>query len=235
MAPPKKRKPNLETRKAKEQRKPSAAKVADRPFDGISRITDCRARITEQSKPPNAAKIADNLIALSLESAASFQLHPSTKFLCEEFVKVQKRREADALNPKDLIGSTKLPVGLVPDVLVTEVSLAFLEGALKYGRYNWRAAGVRSSIYHDALRRHVMKWWNGEDRDAKTRVKHLANAGACIAILLDAELQGKLTDDRPVAQPGLSNRIDEQVTIIKHLRELFKDHNPKQYTIADSP
>jgi hypothetical protein len=141
---------------------------------------------------------------------------------------------ADPLNPKDLIGATKLPLGLVPDVLVTEVSLAFLEGALKYGRYNWRAAGVRASIYHDALMRHIFKWWNGEERDATTRVRHLANAGACIAILLDAELQGKLIDDRPIAQPGLSARIDEAMAIIKHLQELFKDHNPKQYTIMDA-
>lgn len=136
-------------------------------------------------------------------------------------------------NPKDAIGSGKLPLELVPDILEVEVATAFLEGALKYGRFNWRVAGVRSSIYYAAMKRHMKKWWNGQDADPKTRVRHLASIGACVAILLDAELQGKLTDDRPPRQ-ALDVRIDEHEELVKHLKGLFKDHNPKQYTIADS-
>lgn len=136
-------------------------------------------------------------------------------------------------NPKDVIGSSKLPLELVPGILIVEASTAFFEGAKKYGRYNWRVAGVRSSIYAAALLRHVSKWWNGEDADPITRVKHLANAVACIGILLDAELSGNLTDDRPPAQPQLAERIDELKDVIAHLKELFKDHNPKQYTIDE--
>jgi hypothetical protein len=137
-------------------------------------------------------------------------------------------------NPKDVIGSSKLPLELVPDILMVEASTAFFEGAKKYGRYNWRVSGVRSSIYSAALLRHVFKWWNGEDADPTTRVKHLANAAACIGILLDAELSGDLTDDRPPAQPQLAERIDELKDVIAHLKELFKDHDPKQYTIDDT-
>ncbi len=136
-------------------------------------------------------------------------------------------------NPKDSVGSAKLMLGLVPDTIQAHVALAFLEGALKYGRYNWRIAGVRASIYNDALERHRMKWWNGETRDKTTRVRHLANIIACAGILLDAELCGKLEDDRPPAAP-IGDFIDkEAVEISAHLRELFKDHAPKQYTIAD--
>jgi hypothetical protein len=137
-------------------------------------------------------------------------------------------------NPKDIIGSGKLPLGLVPDTIDVQVALAFLEGGLKYGRYNWRIAGVRASIYREALDRHMKRWWNGQDRDPKTRVKHLASISACAGILLDAELCGKLEDDRPPSAP-IWDLIDEQEEIIAHLKELFKDHNPKQYTIADSP
>lgn len=141
--------------------------------------------------------------------------------------------ELKLTNPKDAIGTTKLSMGLVPDTIKAHVALAFLEGALKYGRYNWRIAGVRSSIYHDALERHLAKWWNGQDEDPTTRVKHLASVIACAGIILDAELCGKLNDDRPPAVP-MDELIDELPELVAHLQEVFKDHNPKQYTIADS-
>lgn len=135
-------------------------------------------------------------------------------------------------NPKDVVGSGKLPLELVPDTIEAEVALAYLEGALKYGRFNWRVAGVRASIYRAALRRHLMRWWNGEDRDKKTRVKHLASVIACAGILLDAELCGKLTDDRPPAV-DLDALLDVE-DHIAHLKELLKGHDPKHWTIADS-
>lgn len=141
---------------------------------------------------------------------------------------------SDPANPKDLIGSKKPPIELIPEAGNFETSLAFLEGALKYGRFNWRKSGVRASIYKAALLRHLAKWWNGSDRDPLTRVKHLANARACIDILFDAEWSNKLVDDRPIRQPDIEKRIDELTDIVKHLQELFKDHNPPQYTIADS-
>lgn len=136
-------------------------------------------------------------------------------------------------NPKDVIGSGKLPLELVPDIMMVEAATAFFEGAQKYGRYNWRIAGVRASIYFSALLRHVFKWWNGENTDKVTHVKHLSNALACIGIILDAELHGMLTDDRPPAQPELSARIDELAVVVAHLKELFASYTPKQYTIAD--
>lgn len=138
--------------------------------------------------------------------------------------------ETKPSNPKDSIGATKAMCGLVPDI--PDEYLAFLEGALKYGRFNWRAAGVRTSIYHDAIERHLKKWWNGENADKKTKVKHLLSIIACAKILLDAERCGKLTDDRPPSvdlEPG----FDESDKIAAHLREVFKDYNPKQWTIHD--
>jgi len=136
-------------------------------------------------------------------------------------------------NPKDAIGSTKVPYDLVPESAIAELATGFLEGALKYGRYNWRAKGVRASIYYSAMRRHMAKWYNGEDADEKTRVKHLASVMACCAIILDADLCGKLNDDRPPKAP-VSKRIDELFEVIAHLKGLFKDEHPHQYTIADS-
>lgn len=136
-------------------------------------------------------------------------------------------------NPKDAIATDKLPLGLCPDTLQEEVCMAFLEGALKYGRYNWRVAGVRASIYHDALKGHLSAWWNGEDIDPDSGLHHLAKAGACIAILLDAMRCGKLTDDRPPRAPVQSRDVcSDQV---KALREKHKGRDPHQYTIANGP
>ncbi len=136
-------------------------------------------------------------------------------------------------NPKDIVAQKKLDLGLAPDTIDAEVALAYLEGALKYGRYNWRIAGVSASVYNAALRRHLKRWWNGENRDKATRVKHLASLIACAGIVLDAELCGKLTDDRPPAvdMDALLN-VEEHV---EHLQKLFAGHTPKQYTIADKP
>lgn len=136
-------------------------------------------------------------------------------------------------NPKDSLSINKAPIHLVPATLIAETAMAFCEGGAHYGAHNFRVVGVRASVYYSAAQRHLMKWLNGEDRDPKTGVKHLASVAACVGILLDAELCGKLTDDRPPRAP-LSKRIDEMQSEVAHLKELFKDHNPRHYTIADS-
>ena len=147
------------------------------------------------------------------------------------------KRSADQkptnLNPKDLIGTDKLPLGLVPGSAIAYQALGHLEGNLKYGLCNWRQAGVRTSIYIDALLRHTLKFVNGEWEDPKTRVPHLASMGACINIIIDAHECGKLVDDRPKSAPT-AETIDRLSAVVKHLRELYKDEHPHHYTIADT-
>jgi hypothetical protein len=147
----------------------------------------------------------------------------------------QSQIESKLSNPKDIIGRTKIGIELVPDCLSVYDALAFTEGALKYGRYNWRIAGVRVSVYIAALRRHIAKYMAGEWADPTTQVPHLASARACLGIILDAQLSDKLIDDRPPTQPNLNYLVDvEAVRIQANLKELFKDHKPYQYTILDS-
>lgn len=123
-------------------------------------------------------------------------------------------------------------MGSVPDTLIIEASVSFMEGALKYGRYNWRKAGVRSSVYDHALRRHLARWWNGEDRDRKTRVKHLASIIACAGILLDAEACGMLTDDRP-PRCNVNKTIADAEAVIRHLKRI-SPRGIRQFTIHDT-
>ena len=141
--------------------------------------------------------------------------------------------EVKESNPKDAIGSSKLPMHLVPGSAKAFLTLGFLEGALKYGKYNWRIAGVRCSIYLDAMERHMEKYKNGEDVDPVTKVPHLASVMACCAIILDAGIVGKLTDDRPPRAP-VSNLIDSMVADVQYLKNLYEGDNPRQYTIEDS-
>lgn len=132
-------------------------------------------------------------------------------------------------NPKDLIGSTKLPLSLVPGTSKAYQALGHLEGMLKYGLVNWRECGVRASIYMDALERHYEKFKNGEWEDPQTLVPHLGSMLACIGIIVDAYECGKLVDDRPKQAP-VGPMIDRMEANVRHLHEMFKDKAPHHYT-----
>lgn len=132
-------------------------------------------------------------------------------------------------NPKEAFGDAKMPMDLLPDTATVQFNLAFLEGALKYGQYNWRVAGVKVSTYVRAARRHLSKFWNGKDVDPVTLVHELASVGACCAIMLDAIACGKLTDDRP-PHADMERALADAAKVAAHLKQLFKDHSPPQYT-----
>lgn len=101
-------------------------------------------------------------------------------------------------NPKTAVGSTKVPLHLVPPVASHYMALAFGDGAKKYGPYNWREHKVSASVYFGAARRHLDAWWDGEDVSRDALVHHLGHVMACCAILLDAMSVDKLNDDRPL-------------------------------------
>jgi len=106
-------------------------------------------------------------------------------------------------NPKDIAGSGKPPVSTLPWPPVYEAGLALLHGGQKYGRHNWRAIGVRSSVYFDAAIGHLTAWWEGEDVDPDSGLNHLAHAIAGLMVLRDANLQNMMNDDRPYASKVL--------------------------------
>ena len=69
-------------------------------------------------------------------------------------------------------------------------------GADKYGPFNWRSKPVKAKTYVDAAIRHLLQWADGEELDEQSRASHLAHARACCGIILDAQTQGNLIDDR---------------------------------------
>ena len=145
----------------------------------------------------------------------------------------RSEKETKLTNPKDIIGSNKLPFHLCPTTFTAGVSMAFLEGCLKYGRSNFRAVGVRASIYYDACIRHLIAWFEGEDIDPDSGISHIYKAGACLAVIADAMEADKLNDDRMISG-GYKQVIEKFTPMIKELKEKYKDKNPKHYTIKDN-
>jgi hypothetical protein len=132
-------------------------------------------------------------------------------------------------NPKDIIGSDKLPLHLWPSTATALGSLGLLDGALKYGRSNFRAVGVKASIYYDAFNRHTNAWFEGEDNDPDSGLPHLAHALACLAILVEAEAKGNLTDDR-MYPTDYRQYLTKLTPHVARLKALHKGKNPKHFT-----
>lgn len=132
-------------------------------------------------------------------------------------------------NPKDQIAVGKVPLHLWPATATAMGAIGLLDGMAKYGRSNWREAGVRASVYISACQRHLAAWFEGEDTDPDSGLPHLGHALACLAILVDAQAADKLTDDRQYPG-GYRKLIDELTPLVAMVNEKYKDKPaPKHY------
>lgn len=131
--------------------------------------------------------------------------------------------KADSTNPKDLLGVKKVSITKLPSVAVAHAAHAMMNGAEKYGPYNWRSKKVIAGIYVDAAMRHIWDWFEGQETATDSGVHHLGHAIACCAILLDAQETGNLVDDRPICNdPDLFDRVMGKIN-----EEIAKRKNPK--------
>lgn len=130
-------------------------------------------------------------------------------------------------NPKEAMGSNKISFSVLPANVLGECALALTEGAMKYGRHNYRGVGVRASTYYDAALRHLMAWWEGEDIDPESGLSHVTKAISGLMVVRDCMMADRLNDDRPPkSSENWMADLNKQVPII---RELYKDKNPKHY------
>lgn len=134
-------------------------------------------------------------------------------------------------NPKDIVGIRKAPMSTVSAAVLAEVGVAMLEGALKYGRHNYRAVGVRSSVYYDGTMRHLMDWWEGTDIDPDSQMHHITKAITSLVVLRDAMIQGKCEDDRPPRSAAFYADLNAKASA---MMDRYADKNPRHYTIADT-
>jgi len=133
-------------------------------------------------------------------------------------------------NPKDMIGIRKAPMSCLPMGVVAELGTALLEGAAKYGKFNFRGVGVRSSVYFDATMRHLIAYWEGEDTDPDSGMSHLTKAMASLAVWRDAQIQGKCTDDRPPRSVPFYPELND---LAGKILDRHADKSPKHWTISD--
>ena len=136
-------------------------------------------------------------------------------------------------NPKDAVGTKKVPFSTVSAPVIAEVGLAMLEGARKYGRHNYRAVGVRASVYYDAMRRHVDAWWEGEDVDIDSNLSHITKALACLVVLRDSMIMENWMDDRPPkTKPGwvqeLNKKAGEIIEKYPNAKEPYTELNKEK-------
>jgi len=137
-------------------------------------------------------------------------------------------------NPKDAAAVTRVPLWLCSPIAKAHWALAQFAGLVKYGAWNWRSAGVRSSIYLSAMQRHMDKYMSGEELDDVDETHHLANIMACCAILLDAKAAGKLIDDRPPVV-GLADTYAFVLSKMERIKAQYAHLDaPRHFTIADT-
>lgn len=128
--------------------------------------------------------------------------------------------KATTTNPKDLLGEKKAPLGQVCPVADAHESCAMLDGDLKYGFRNWREKNVVARIYIDAALRHIQAWAEGEEVAEDSGVHHLGHARACLGILLDAQENGNLIDNRA---RGVFGKVVKRLE--GWVKERVKKHN----------
>jgi hypothetical protein len=63
----------------------------------------------------------------------------------------------------------------------------------------------------------------------------LANALACLAIIVDAQAAGKLVDDRAYNGAGYRKLVEELTPHVARLKALHSDKEPHHYTAGDNP
>lgn len=137
-------------------------------------------------------------------------------------------------NPKDAVGSKKWRQFLtIPRQVMWEVAVAMLEGALKYGRHNYRGAGVRGSVYADAAMGHIDQWIEGEDIDPDSGIHHISKAIASLTVLRDAQMNDFWVDDRP---PRIADLAKTRAYLQEKVEEVFERYGhiePHHWTIND--
>jgi len=140
--------------------------------------------------------------------------------------------DTKATNPKDAVGIRKAPLSCLPIRVLWRVGLAMLEGALKYGRHNYRGCGVRASVYFDASLRHKLAWWEGEDIDPDSTLHHLDKEIACLMVLRDSMLLSNWVDDRPPSSRENMAALHQHASMLID-RYATIEPAPKHWTIDD--
>lgn len=118
-------------------------------------------------------------------------------------------------NPKKIYGDKKPPLAQLPLVALAHASMAHYDGDLKYGWRNWRESKVEALTYINAAQRHLLLWGEGEEYARDTGVNNLGAVIACCAILLDAQVNDALIDNRSKSSAACDLLHELEATVSK--------------------
>lgn len=129
----------------------------------------------------------------------------------------------NGVNPKDAAGRRKPDLALIPGTALIYMATGFMDGATKYGPYNYRTTAVSMWTYLSPIVRHFLAFLDNQNFDPKTKVHHLAYVMANCGIILDASELGVMIDDRPAK--GMSAELLERFNRQGHLMK--EDSEPE--------
>lgn len=105
----------------------------------------------------------------------------------------------ESTDPKQVQAVKKMTFDNVPISLLLHATPGADNGALKYGPWNWLSleeGSMSLMTYINAIQRHVILYRAGQDNASDSGIAHLDHLIAGLAVLRDAQLFGKITDDR---------------------------------------
>lgn len=100
-------------------------------------------------------------------------------------------------NPKDLAARQRVNIALLPSSGIIHGAMACMDGAEKYGPYNFRDEKISFLGYISAIQRHALDLVDGEDCASDSLCHHLGHIIATASILIDAIENDCVIDDRP--------------------------------------
>lgn len=124
---------------------------------------------------------------------------------------------SDNPSSKHANSSRKVCMSHTPPIAIIMLGMAMEYGANgDYASYDWRENAITTGDYYDAMMRHLLAYFSGENCDPKSKIHHLAHIMASCAILLDAELNDPYdsgnvySDTRPImdSQESLDFLLD---------------------------
>lgn len=93
-------------------------------------------------------------------------------------------------------GAKLTQVGALDPVSVIALARVAGMGANKYSAYNFMK-GTDWSLMFNAMQRHALRFWSGEDIDPESGEPHMAHAAWMALALVGFALRGTGVDDRP--------------------------------------
>lgn len=111
----------------------------------------------------------------------------------------------------------KTPLALVPPIAIIHAAEAFDAGNAGRVPYDFREKSLSAMEYLSKAMRHIIRVIDGEEKDRDTNRHHLGHAIADLAVYLDAEARGNLSDDRPNVGKGPAS---DALAIFEELRKV---------------